>query len=278
MLAFVHIRKTGGSTVDTILRQSFGLRHFRLRLGPHRAVNPIASAGEVRRCQWIYWRMKCLAGHGIVPHSDLRELSESLRYFTFLREPVTRCASDYQFRVDRGGLRQPFEEWIHTEYAANQQTLKIGGERKADKAIEMLLKEIGFVGILERFDESLVMLKQWVDLPEFDIRYRSKNVAARSSIKSRLLADPQTLSLLREVNQEDLKLYRYAMEEIYPKAVSRFSGDLENAVCDFRRTNQPRPVLPRQIGSILVREGVYKPIATMLSNQSNATALPSRAA
>ena len=278
MLAFVHIRKTGGSTVDTILRQSFGLKHFRLRLGPHRAVNPIASANEVLRCRWIYWRMKSLAGHGIVPHSNLRKLSDSLRYFTFLREPVARCASDYQFRVDRGGLQQPFEEWVRTEYAANQQTLKIGGERNADKAIEMLHNEIGFVGILERFDESLVMLKQWVNLPEFDIRYRAKNVAARSSIKSRLLADPRALSLLREVNQEDIKLYRYALEEIYPKTVSQFSGDLENAVCDFRRNNQPRQVLPRQIGSILVLEGIYKPIATMLSNQCNATELPVRAA
>ena len=177
MLAFVHIRKTGGSTVDMILRQSFGAGHFRIRLGRQRSANPIATANEIRRCRWIYWKMKCISGHGIVPHSDLDSLDPSLRYFTFLREPLTRCASDYQFRVVRGGLKQPFREWIRSDIATNQQTLKIAGVPSADAAIDVLRNKIGFVGLLERFEESLVLFEKWAADPSLDIRYRAKNVA-----------------------------------------------------------------------------------------------------
>lgn len=269
MLAFVHIRKTGGSTVDMILRQSFGAGHFRIRLGRDRSVNPIATAEEIRRCRWIYWRMRCISGHGIVPHSNLEAVGKPIRYFTFLREPLTRCASDYQFRVTRGGMRKPFKEWVRSEFAGNQQSLKIAGQPDADAAIEMLRTKVGFVGLLERFDESLVMFKQWTNSNALDIRYRAKNVSSYSSIKTRLLADPKTLSLLREVNQEDLKVYRYVTEEMYPRAVASFSGDLAAAVRGFRRANQPPAVYPRQLGSIMLRELIYKPLAPMLRDQSN---------
>ena len=56
-----------------------GLRdgHFRIRLGRQRSANPVVTAEEIRRCRWIYWRMQCVSGHGIVPHSDLERLGRS---------------------------------------------------------------------------------------------------------------------------------------------------------------------------------------------------------
>ena len=33
----------------------------------------------------------------------------------------------------------------------------------ADRAIEAIERHVGFVGLQERFDESLVMLRRWVD-------------------------------------------------------------------------------------------------------------------
>lgn len=269
MLAFVHIRKTGGSTVDMILRQSFGAGHFRVRLGRERSTNPIATAGEIRRCRWIYWKMKCISGHGIVPHSDLDSLDPQLRYFTFLREPLTRCASEYQFRVLRGGLKQPFREWIRSELAANRQTVKIAGVASAEAAIEMLRRKIGFVGLLERFEESLVLFQQWARDPSLDIRYQAKNVSGNSSLKRQLLSSPETLDLLREVNQEDLKLYRYVVDEHFAGLIDGYRGDLKKAVRQFRASNNPPPILPRQLGSMLLREVVYKPLANVLRNSAN---------
>ena len=269
MLAFVHIRKTAGSTVDTILRQSFGVRHCRVRHGKKRAANPVIVADELQRCRWVYWGMECVSGHGIVPHSDLETLYPNIRYFTFLREPLARCASDYQFRLQRGGMTRSFDEWIETDIARNHQTKKIGGADNAETAIEILNSRMGFVGIGERFNESIVIFKRWVADPRLDIRYKSKNVAKDSSIKKRLLNNPATRAMLIAANEEDLKLYQYVRDTVFPKQIAEYGESFQDDVREFEADNDPLPVLPRQLFSILVRELVYKPLAPALRNRSN---------
>ena len=269
MLAFVHIRKTAGSTIDTILRQSFGVRHCRVQHGKKRAANPVIIADELQRCRWVYWGMECVSGHGIVPHSDLETLYPNIRYFTFLREPLARCASDYQFRLQRGGLTRSFDEWIETDIARNNQTKKIGGADNAATAIEILNSRMGFVGLSERFNESIVIFKRWLADPRLDIRYESKNVAKDSSIKKRLLNNPATRAKLITANEEDLKLYQYVHDTVFPKQIAEYGDSFQDDVREFEADNDPLPVLPRQLFSILVREFVYKPLAPALRNRSN---------
>jgi hypothetical protein len=269
MLAFIHIRKTAGSTIDMILRQSFGMRHCRVRHGRRRAGRPVIAAREVRRCRWVYWGLECVSGHGIVPYSDLPALDNGMQYFTWLREPLTRCASDYQFRVVRGGLQQPFDEWINTDVARNQQTKKLAGTEDAAAAIEILEKRVGFVGLVERFDESLVMLRRWYQPRHLDIRYASKNVASDSSHKRRLLSQPATREKLADANREDLKLYQYVLEHTSPKQIRDYGAALQADVSEFVASNNPLPVLPRQLPSMLLREAVYKPLAPLLRDKSN---------
>ena len=270
--AFVHVRKTGGSTLDTILRQSFGLQHFRLRLGKKRSLHPAATAEEIRRCQRVYWQMKSISGHGVVPFSNLDTLNENVRFYTILRDPLHRCASDYQFRVDRGGLKQPFEEWIQTGFARNRHVMKLAGVESADAAIEMIERRIGFVALMERFDESLLLWKQWLDDDKLDIRYSRKNGAKHSGIKRELLSNPRQRELLQEANEEDQKLYDYVRRNVYRRQVVAYNGSLERDVREFVANNYPRPVFPRQLVSTAVRECVYKPLASKLRNKKNATA------
>ncbi len=276
LLAFVHVRKTGGSTVDTILRQSFLGRHLRVRLGPDRALNPVASAREIARCRLVYWRLRCVSGHGIVPYADLQERYPNIRFFTFLREPLARCASDYQFRVVRGGLKTPFEQWIRSEYADNQQTRKLAGVPDANLAIQMLNQRVRFVGVLESFNESLVRLARWAEPSKLDIRYRAKNVASNNSLKKRLLADPKTRAMLAAANGEDVKLYQFVVNEYLPKSRREYGPQLAEDVATFVRNNRPLPVYPRQLPSMLAREVIYKPLAPLLRDRCNPDGPPAR--
>ena len=75
--------------------------------------------------------------------------------------------------------------------------------------------------------------------------------------------------MLREVNQEDLKLYRYVVDEHFKAMIKAYDGDLSKAVRQFRASNNPPPVLPRQLGSMLLREIVYKPLANVLRDSVN---------
>ena len=269
VLAFIHIRKTAGSTVDMILRQSFGARHCRVRHGRRRAASPVIAADELRRCRWVYWRMASVSGHGIVPHSNLDAIYPNIRYFTFLRDPLARTASDYQFRVVRGGMKQSFDQWIQTDAARNQQTKKIAGVADADAAIEMLQRRVGFVGLVERFNQSLVLWRKWCGDPPLDIRYESKNVTSDSSIKKQLLSNPTTRQRLAEVNVEDIRLYDFAVKSLFPNQIRQYGGAFEHDVQRFETANHPLPVLPRQLFSMLLREVVYKPLAPLLRNKEN---------
>lgn len=222
--------------------------------------------------------MKTVSGHGIVPYSDLHLADPGIRFFTFLRDPLARCASDYQFRVQRGGMQMPFEHWIETDVARNQQAKKLAGVEDAAAAIASVEACIPFVGLVERFDESLVLLRKWSQPAGLDIRYRSKNVAHDSSIKKKLLTDTETREMLIAANREDQKLYDYVSQSVFPNQVQDYGDSFAAAVEDFEGTNEPRPVYPRQLLSMLVREMVYKPLVSVIHDKSNPPARSRRAA
>lgn len=269
MLAFIHIRKTAGSTVDMVLRQSFGAGHCCVRHNRTRAAAPVITAAELKRCRWIYWRMKTVSGHGIVPYSDLHLATSEIRFFTFLRDPLARCASDYQFRVRRGGMQVPFERWIETDIARNQQAKKLAGVEDAAAAIASVNSCISFVGLVGRFDESLVLFRKWSETPQLDIRYRSKNVAKDASLKRQLLDNPDTRQLLIEANREDQKLYDYVVQRVFPQQIQTYGEDFAADVKKFQATNQPLRVYPRQLLSMLLREAIYKPLAPIIHDKTN---------
>jgi hypothetical protein len=182
-----------------------------------------------------------------------------------LREPVQRCASEYQYRVRNGGLTQPFEQWIQTEIAQDRMTQMLAGKPDADAAIEMLERRVGFVGLVERFDESLIMWRRWLGDAQLDIRYRSKNVAADNSIKRRLLNDPVSRARLEEANRLDLKLYEYVVSSVYPRQVQQYGPTLAEDIEQFTASNQRPNPYPRQLPSLVLRKMIYRPLALKLA-------------
>jgi hypothetical protein len=264
VFAFIHIPKTAGSTISSILRQSYRTKHCDIRLGNDFA-EPVLTASTLRRTRMIHWRLKSIAGHGVVPYSDLETLCPDLRYYTFVREPLSRCASEYQFLVQRDGLTASFDEWIASDAARNRITKKLGGTDDSASAIEVLRRRVDYVGVVERFNESLVMWQRWCGDPDLEIRHRPKNVMRQTSIKDNLLRDPVSHSALLAANQEDLEVYRYVLQEILPKQLSQYGPALEADVRAFQATNRPPRPCPGQLTSLLVRELLYKPLSKRLA-------------
>lgn len=274
MLAFMHIRKTAGSTIESILRASLGLRHCGVRVRRSRRPYPVLGADEVARCRWIYRRLLSISGHGVVPFTDLAALAPEVRYYTFLREPLERCAAEYQFRLRHGGLNQPFEKWITTNRARNRQVRQFCGSESFEHARQLLQRHVGFVGLVERFHESLVMWAHWCKPVPLDIRYRKKNVAACNHIKLSLLSNLETRRMLIEANRADLQLYEYACDAIFPRQMRDYGARLSMDVQAFEAFNLPPAAYPRQLPELMVRELLYKPLAPWLSNRADAVAAP----
>ena len=128
-------------------------------------------------------------------------------------------------------------------------------------AIEVLEKHVEFVGLTERFDESLVLLRSWSNEPGLDIRYRARNMAPDNRIKKQLLRDPAIVDMLERMHEEDAKVYRYARDVIYPRQLERHGDSLAENLAQLQ--DAPPYQLARKLGRFwgcTKRNLLYKPL------------------
>jgi hypothetical protein len=271
--AFVHIEKTAGRTVRAVLLRSFGAGHCEIRTpyarraaetDEHRVHVDAADLHKVRR---IYRGLRGIAGHNVKPYSDLDVEVPGIRYFTFLRDPVKRYLSHYKNRA-RAYDRADFDRWASAPWTHDWQTRMIAGERSAEKAIELLSTRVGFVGLTETFDESLLMLGRWLGEPDFRPEYRPVNRleeksrdrdAARAKADLGYLEEPAVRERLREINALDQQVYDFALREHCARQRAAYEGDLAADVAALRERNAAITDWEEALSSRLLRNWVYKP-------------------
>jgi hypothetical protein len=237
MLAFVHIEKCAGQTVHGLLRSTYGLRHCDvLPWQGYAAMDALQgiTAADIRRLQPLFPALKSIAGHKVRIYSDLDTLFPNIRYFALIREPLKRYASHYQFIKQRRGLLLDFEAWVATnDWGANWQTRMLTGAADINEAIRFLQRPDVLVGLVERFDESLVLAKGLLD-GNLDIAYERRNVATDNSLAHEVLHSPRTRPLLIEQNQADLALYDYVKNDLYPTYRRIYGRRLAQDLADFQ--------------------------------------------
>jgi hypothetical protein len=274
MYAFVHIEKTGGSTLNTILRRAFGTRHCDIRLPLARRrfdrddKRVFIEAADVHRVRRLYRNLSGIAGHNVKAYADLSRQFPEIRFATILRDPTARFLSHFINRAP-GHDRQAFDNWLARGWSQNWQTKMIAGEPNGEKAIELIAIRFGFVGLTERFDESLLLLAEWLDEPNLQASYRSAN---RTSDKRRprdlsrqqsdisYLDSAEVRELIREANAEDQKVYDYVTAKTYPRQLASYRGNLAADLQAFERRNREPNQLIEPLWGRVMRNFVYKPL------------------
>jgi hypothetical protein len=236
MLAFVHIYKSAGTTMKGILRRNFGARHF--ETGLLRDTRNL-SAAQLHRIRWIYPRLMSIAGHEVRPFADLRKECPDIRFYTFLRRPKARLVSAFRTkaanRIAHEGW-QPAAADIETAFLAfadlqRRKTCRVfAPDGDLARAREALERDVGFVGLVEKFDESMGRFRDWTGLPDFDVGYRTLNVgaaraeadaqhrfrpfgaqiAAADEMIKELAARPDVVERLDEIAEPDQAFYDFA--------------------------------------------------------------------
>lgn len=239
MLVFIHMHKTGGNTLSHMLRSTYGLRHCQVEPW----VGPPFNRDDLQLVHRLYPDLKSIAGHRITGHVDLADGDENgtdYQYFTLMRNPLKLCASRFQYKVQVSGKKNlVFEEWIQQDWPRNHQTKWLAGDTDVDKAIRNIKERKIFVGLTERFDESMVLLRALL-ANDLDISYRRVNVASKNSIKNRLLSDKRSRELLIEAQEADLELYNYVRREIYPTYQQAYGPSLATDVATYQETRSNR--------------------------------------
>jgi len=197
------------------------------------------TAADLRRVRRAYRHLRGIAGHNVKPYSDLADAAPDLRYFTYLRDPVRRYLSHY---LNRSGshTRAGFEQWAAAGWTHDWQTKMVAGEASAQKAIDLLASRVGFVGLTETFDESLLMLAQWLGEPGFRPEYRPVNRladksrardAAREHTDLGYLELPEVCDRLREINALDQQVYDFAVREACARQRQAYRGRPRGGRC-----------------------------------------------
>lgn len=241
MIAFVHIEKTGGTTVKFILRNSFGLRHCDVVT---QNPNGIFSDEELRFAKKIFFNLQSISGHSL--KNPTAHLSGDIQFFTFLRDPVERLVSKYQEarqtrwwrrkRYRREGYKKPsFDEFIHQTKNRNVQTKRIAGTVDIDKAKEEIDNNYFFVGLTNCFQESMKVFQKLCPY-KVDTRYKPLRVARDNTIKREVLNNSATYDLLVEANTVDIELYDYVRNVVYPSQLRK--ANLETVDVDDKGEQQ----------------------------------------
>jgi hypothetical protein len=253
LLVFVHIPKTAGSTLRSVLNMNEpGSRSralgnvFKGGGGIDRAVMTRMRRGEGPDLAGV----QIVRGHfplGIREYlHDYLPKQRELECFTFLRDPIDRTLSHYYaIRDRREGEEEPgryseaplppdptLEDALEAGYVQdNLHTRMLCGdpepfgevtEDMLERAKQNLSTDLVFFGLTERFDESLVLAKRQLGLRVILYRSRGRVNPARPR------GDQIPAELRRSAercNRYDIELYRHASE--------LFSASLEGRDLEF---------------------------------------------
>lgn len=210
MIVFAHVPKTGGSTFQVILENTFGASHcnaFHNR-------KKVFTKEDLAFARKIFPRLRSVSGSNLIDPLELG--APDPFYITFTREPVARVFSHYQHMV-RSGRSTPFEEALRTDELLQNLNVKVlaGGRSDLGRA-KSFLEKCDFVGFTEKFDLSLHILGK-LSPYKLNLTYMKKQIAPDNTVKKNLEADARAVEITQEFNRLDLEIYSFALTEIFPR-------------------------------------------------------------
>jgi hypothetical protein len=271
---FLHIPKTAGSTLESILERKFP---FRKTYDIYGYGDSIAKKVERLKGMPDSEKRKYVLIKGHYQFGLHEHLPQESTYITFLRNPIERIISHYNYVSNdsahplHGSIkdgRMTVEDYVLSGRSLeldNGQTRMISGRESESgfgqcsaEILEIAIRNIeahfALVGLVERFEESMVLMKQ--SFGWNNVYYARKNVSRNGIRKSDLT--PGALRTLEKHSLLDIELYRHAEKLLAEKVAARS----EEVACDIARLRK--------------YNRYYRPIDLMLALKSRALARLSR--
>lgn len=263
LLAFVHIEKTAGTTLIYLLRSNYLFRYLDVR-PLSSSSQRVFTAADLAKYLKLNPFLRCIGGHAVKPHSDLENLAPGIRYITLLRDPVKRYLSQYRYwnRIRHKGW--DFERFLRQAPAKNMQTCKLAGGPDLELAKLTLSERFFFIGLVERFDEFLVMLSEKLRPEAFNPVYRRRNVGNTDRQLEDDLQERYADDILAN-NMLDLELYRFVEQELLPRARHNHGPGLVAQVEELARIRAGARALDnRLLLDGLSRKLYYEPATSLM--------------
>jgi len=235
---FLHLPRTAGTTVNDILRANFRPGEI-LSLYRDSDFKRLAGLGSE-----ALEGIRLIQGHTLLHNYDPPLMySRPVRVFTFLRHPVTRLVSEYAFLKTwpetslyrfLNDNAVTFRDYLTSKRrelryrGKNPMTRLLSGcdfdldgfpRQALDTAKRHLESVFGCFGLQERFDESLLVIGDFLGLQ--NVYYERRNVLAKGVKEDVGEADVQ---LALEKNAADMELYAFACELFTARVAAQGPG------------------------------------------------------
>lgn len=268
-IIYLHIPKAAGMTVQRMIRRRYGSNLFQ------RSVNLIKGSKNLKFKDAVLSKtMKdrffmghfCYGIHHFLPHP--------YTYITFLREPISRLLSLYKYsRSNEGSYYHGLARNVSPEdffFKSNLMELDNGmlrfivgknpdlndmflnrtrlgecNQEMLNTAKQHIDKEFSFVGIVEKFDESVVLLKKVLGWKNAYYLKRNTSSQHHTYQSNHFKFTDELVEKLQEKNQLDLELYQFAKER-FERYVNSLGDNFTKEVTEFQKNNANynRMVLP----------------------------------
>lgn len=272
-LIHLHIPKNGGTTLSRTLKlhtlawppshwiaPRIVLGHYDVAHGePRMASIANLPVGQRRRVRFF----EAHRGYGMHHRMGIEA-----RYVTMLREPIERTLSVYRYIGERApdGDMAGFIHWAsgprkdgraNVWYVDNAQVRYLAAENGGiidvpagevtrdmlNRAKQRVDETLDWVLLLERFDESMVLLKHALNWRGCYYLASNVNRSRRANVEQ------QTLDCIRGYNELDLELYEHAKSR-FERDLAAIPG-LSHQLARYRRRNRLFSRLARPLYAVL---------------------------
>ena len=221
-LIFVHLPKSGGTTLSSVLRKKYKESEIFLVSGSQEK-NKLCQLPLEKRAG-----IKYLDGHNVFGIHEY--LPTPSHYITLLRNPIDRVVSHYYYVLRRPNhyLHQivvnnnmDIEEYVASGISKESNNGQVRlitttdcsfgncSQEMLQQAKENLSQYFSAIGILEDFDKFLLLLKKKLNWKGYSF-YSKKNVTSkRPSLKS---LSSSTIKTIEKYNQLDMEMYAFVKQ------------------------------------------------------------------
>jgi hypothetical protein len=233
---FLHIQKTGGITLQRLLRSKWNPLHRRIISSVRRKFDssvPVNHFENFKMADRYYIGHNCFGIHRFLP--------APAEYITFLREPVSRILSLYTYSktnptayYHQHAKDKTLEEFaLHTPLMEldNGQTRFVAGDehdtfinrtpigqadqRLYDQAIRNIETSFSFIGLTERFEESVLMMAR---LYHWQNPYHLKLNESKEGKRTEGIA-LELKERIKARNHLDVQLYEHVQHQFQARLV-----------------------------------------------------------